>query len=375
VARKSLLNTSLISIVKDSLLISTDISNTKEIVFDILSKEDEEWSRYYLYVRNLDNFYYQRYESSMQRSGLVNLPRIKLQKDQHEWINNIKDWNNVFTKEDGIEFQLYNGSLMRFVGSNLDIDKSFVEGPFESISKYPENKPNHIASSEVKIIVNESFVKPISESISVEKMSDTDIEESSELINNQNEDLDEEDRTKDEKNMDPVFEQALDKIDNLVDNTPNEESEVEIVTQVEAEINNDSETMDDDTISELIVDETSIHDTPITPQDVENETSKSSLLDQIEDYVIPVSQKDEKQKIEKLTKINETNDLQFDKTQDIIVLESITINLSEKLKELGFDSIEKLSNAKIVELTKVNGIGRATARKIIQNAKVIIEGS
>jgi ribosomal protein S13 len=42
------------------------------------------------------------------------------------------------------------------------------------------------------------------------------------------------------------------------------------------------------------------------------------------------------------------------------------------LKEAGIDSVEKLANAKTDDLTSLKGIGKATAEKIIENAKIIL---
>jgi len=47
----------------------------------------------------------------------------------------------------------------------------------------------------------------------------------------------------------------------------------------------------------------------------------------------------------------------------------------DTLKEAGIDSVEKLSNSKIEELTKLKGIGKATAEKYINNAKDLIKES
>lgn len=45
------------------------------------------------------------------------------------------------------------------------------------------------------------------------------------------------------------------------------------------------------------------------------------------------------------------------------------------LKEAGIDSIEKLAGAKLEELTEIKGIGKATAEKIIDNAKELLKSS
>ena len=44
----------------------------------------------------------------------------------------------------------------------------------------------------------------------------------------------------------------------------------------------------------------------------------------------------------------------------------------DTLKEAGIDSVEKLANSKLEDLTGLKGIGKATAEKIIENAKALI---
>jgi len=45
----------------------------------------------------------------------------------------------------------------------------------------------------------------------------------------------------------------------------------------------------------------------------------------------------------------------------------------DTLKEAGMDTVEKLANAKINDLTALKGIGKATAEKLIENAKVLLK--
>jgi hypothetical protein len=354
-----MLNANLMSLVKDSILISTNISNPKEVVFDIISKEEEDWSRYYLYVRNLDNFYYQRYETSMQRSGLANLRRIQLQKDQHEWINELKDWQNIFTKEKGIEFQLYNGALMRFVGSNLDVEKSFVEGPLEDITGYGKDKPNHIETSTVKLIVNESVTSiPTLKETELAIQTDSDVSVS----------LDESGETK-ATEIDPVFEQALQKIDTLTDHPDDSLSDSIPVSN--------SEKVDEIEIPEEISIEDQKVETEISLaenniQEIKQEASqKSSLLDQIEDYVSPIDQDNTGTKFSQSDEVD--REIEHSNLEDISVVDGVNKAHIQQLNNLGFTNIEKLSNAKISQLIEIKGIGRATARKIIQSAKSLKE--
>ena len=42
------------------------------------------------------------------------------------------------------------------------------------------------------------------------------------------------------------------------------------------------------------------------------------------------------------------------------------------LKESGFDSVEKIASTKVEELTKVPGIGDATAKQMIDEAKNLL---
>jgi len=46
---------------------------------------------------------------------------------------------------------------------------------------------------------------------------------------------------------------------------------------------------------------------------------------------------------------------------------------ADTLKEAGIDSVEKLANSKVEELTELKGIGKATAEKMIESAKELID--
>ncbi|MFX0008197.1 MAG: helix-hairpin-helix domain-containing protein [Candidatus Hermodarchaeota archaeon] len=48
---------------------------------------------------------------------------------------------------------------------------------------------------------------------------------------------------------------------------------------------------------------------------------------------------------------------------------------AETLKEAGIDSVEKLANSKIEDLTNLKGIGKATAEKIVESAKELLGSS
>ena len=45
----------------------------------------------------------------------------------------------------------------------------------------------------------------------------------------------------------------------------------------------------------------------------------------------------------------------------------------DTLKEAGIDSVEKLANSKLEDLTELKGIGKATAEKIIESAKELLQ--
>ena len=47
----------------------------------------------------------------------------------------------------------------------------------------------------------------------------------------------------------------------------------------------------------------------------------------------------------------------------------------DTLKEAGIDSVEKLANSKLEDLTELKGIGKATAEKIVENAKSLLNKS
>jgi len=52
----------------------------------------------------------------------------------------------------------------------------------------------------------------------------------------------------------------------------------------------------------------------------------------------------------------------------------VTTEIGEELVKLGFDTVEKLALAEINELTTINGVGNATAVKLIDGAKSLISG-
>ncbi|GAH66773.1 unnamed protein product, partial [marine sediment metagenome] len=47
----------------------------------------------------------------------------------------------------------------------------------------------------------------------------------------------------------------------------------------------------------------------------------------------------------------------------------------EVLIEAGIDTVEKLANANVDDLTQLKGIGKATAEKFVSNAKVLLGDS
>ena len=46
---------------------------------------------------------------------------------------------------------------------------------------------------------------------------------------------------------------------------------------------------------------------------------------------------------------------------------------AENLKDAGIDSVENLANAKVDDLIKIKGIGKASAQKFIDNAKKLLD--
>ncbi|MCE7736643.1 MAG: helix-hairpin-helix domain-containing protein [Candidatus Heimdallarchaeota archaeon] len=360
------LDSKLITLLKDSILISTNLSNDREIVFDVIFNESDEWSRYYLYIRDPDNFYYQRYESSLQRSGLVNLRRINIKNNQAEWISEVNDWSNLFTKESGIEFKLYNGSIFRFVGSNLSLEQSFVEGPIDSIAQYTGEKPDHIEQSKAIVIVNEKFTKPVVDTIiEIVNVDENDSGEDQEIIKADviDEKLDDHPTQMEyvEEKINPEYEEALNQIDKLTDK--------EIIESVD--LPNESE----QDMNKVIIPEdtdTSIIEIESKEQnEMETKDEKSSLLNQISEYAHP-KQSDLLSAENKDAVLEDKSSIK-DKNKSINQIDGVTKSNLTSIEGLGFDTISKLSNAKIAELTKINGIGKATARKIIQSAKSMIQ--
>ncbi len=47
---------------------------------------------------------------------------------------------------------------------------------------------------------------------------------------------------------------------------------------------------------------------------------------------------------------------------------------TETLKEAGIDTVEKLASANVEDLLELKGIGEASAKKYINNAKELVEG-
>jgi len=58
---------------------------------------------------------------------------------------------------------------------------------------------------------------------------------------------------------------------------------------------------------------------------------------------------------------------------DMFDVAYVTENSIDDFKEAGFDTVEKLAAAKISSLTKISGIGKTTAEKIIESAKELLE--
>ncbi|MFX0030657.1 MAG: helix-hairpin-helix domain-containing protein, partial [Candidatus Hermodarchaeota archaeon] len=55
--------------------------------------------------------------------------------------------------------------------------------------------------------------------------------------------------------------------------------------------------------------------------------------------------------------------------EDIALIKGVGPSVAEKLREHGFDTIEKLSNTTITQLSTVRGIGPSTAQKIVEDAR------
>lgn len=362
------LNSKLISLLKDSILISANVSNVREIIFDFISNKNDEWSRHYLYIRDSENFYFQRYESSFQRNGLSNLRRIKIKDNKAEWISELNDWRNLFTKESGVEFKLYNGSIFRFVGSNLSLELSFVEGPIDSIDHYINEKPDYIGQSKAKVIVNETLTKPvitIKEKQTIDDGSDsiTGVEiEEIKLYNKREIDPDNQFEPMIEENINPDLEKALEKIDNLTDK--------EIEDRLEINNNSYEESTEATPTLNIAPSITEVESEETT--EIEEKNEENSLINQISEYALP-KQADT---ILADTKIehHEYESGLNNSMQSIEMVDGVTKSNLTSIEALGFNTIIKLSDAKIAELTKINGVGKVTARKIIKSAKSKTDG-
>lgn len=346
------LNSKFSVLLKDSILISTNISNEREIVFDFVAKESDEWSRHYLYIRGIDNFYFQRYESSFQRRGLVNLRRIKINENHAEWISEIKDWSNLFTKESGIEFKLYNGSIFRFVGSDLSLEESFVEGSIDSVARYINEKPDQIEQSKAKVIVNEKSSKPVLNKvgriiISAEEIAENEVITAEETASSNQLDQATE-------NIKLEFEEALDQIENLTDK-PSIEN---------VDLTSESVNISDQDLTKVFIPEN-------IDKKIVTKGEKLSLVNQINEYAHP-KPTDTMLVDSKIHSLDQESNLSIEK-QSIKLVDGVTESNLKRIEELGFDTISKLSVAKIAELIKINGVGKATARKIIQSAKSMIQ--
>jgi hypothetical protein len=398
VAITSQLDSKLVALLEDSILIAIDYSNRNEVVFDIISKESDDWCRYYLYIRESSNFYYQRYETSFQRTGFNNLRRLNFDDKRSEWIKELNTWDNPFTKENGIEIRLYDGEILRFVGSQLSLDQSFVEGPIDSIAQYSDGKPDHIEQSKATVVTNESFSKPsetIIETVSTDVLEFEPTEGMSE-IEVESEEISESTEQMEDKPeyIDPEFDEALTKIDSLKDHVELEEKDIQVIDQqetipideplslndipledervTEAEFKeiepslNEEETFDEiseepdlsSTDHEIEL-EAAIHN-EIQPSEIESEPENTDipLLKQITEYAIPQQSK-----------------AVDSETKSINIVAGVTEENRLQIENLGYDTVNKLSKAKIVKLTEIKGIGKATARKIIQSASEIMENN
>ena len=59
--------------------------------------------------------------------------------------------------------------------------------------------------------------------------------------------------------------------------------------------------------------------------------------------------------------------------EDITSIKGVGVRVAEKLKGANFTTIVDIASATVEHLSKINGIGQATAEKIIEGAKVITD--
>lgn len=143
--------------IENSLLISINNPSANKVILEIVSQVTDKKDHFNLNLNNVIKLYYQRYESSVQREGFHNFKRIKLSEGNSEWINHFENWENPFNNETGFELLLYNGSILRFVGENISLEKQILED-IQTMQDL-ESVPDKVQETTAKIVSNTSFMK------------------------------------------------------------------------------------------------------------------------------------------------------------------------------------------------------------------------
>ncbi|OLS28458.1 MAG: hypothetical protein HeimC2_06770 [Candidatus Heimdallarchaeota archaeon LC_2] len=386
---------------KNNLLVSITSPSANKITLELQTQDKDKIYRFKLSIGNVAKLYYQRFESSIQREGFRNLKRVKLSANKKEWINQFTTWQSPFAKESGFELSLFNGSILRFVGEDILLNKEFLE----DIQEFQDNHkvPNHVEQTTAKIIANTSFPRKRKTSEPPEKIKIIEQKEISD--------------SKDFTDFDSIT-AGID--ENQIANTQTEsEISFDKIEEINIqEIGISEESLDDFNVEELkieskqIVDGESSHENEELIQIHEVSTLNEELNDDEISTNKDTDKKSDKVKVDEsldieniektdqiemshenveikpndlLTQIGENEsigrineDISTDENKSKKILDSnilkvngVTSQNMDTLISSGFDTIEKLASASINQLIKIHGIGKATAKKIIHSANLL----
>ncbi len=109
-------------------------NSDNKIVFDINRKQNDIYYDSEIQIRQIDNFYFRRFETGMMRKGLHNINRLHLGENMVEHISSINYWKHAMSGQDGIQIVCYSGKMLRFVGKSLEFE---IEDGNEVYNEYP----------------------------------------------------------------------------------------------------------------------------------------------------------------------------------------------------------------------------------------------
>jgi len=261
------------------------IEENKIISFDIIREDNGFWIESQLKISNLENLYFKKFETGMERKGMRNLLRLELNKDKGkvEWIYKISLWDDQTRNEIGFEIQLYSGKIFKFITT----------------------KPE-IAIYDIKAVTHD-FIKP-------------------------------------EKTISKIKILQNDKLEITKPSTDQQRTQI---IAVEKQKNNESQVVKSEESNLVNIEET-----------VNNYVENIKFV--------------KKEKIRsKFTKKRKLKSLKS--KSEIDRIKTIYKPVRQKLTVSGFETIEKLSQAKLRDLTSIDGIGKATAKKIMASVRAYLK--